>query len=102
LNATVFGSLSVNSYASFERNTPRFQKASVYFQPEMSLVHIKKKRFKHRKGTIVALTLASHNLPTDRARELFKSSTELVGLPASIKKREVLDLSFLWVTSQKE
>jgi len=34
------------------------------------------KPFKDRKPTIVALTLSSHNFPTDRVRELFKASTD--------------------------
>jgi len=39
---------------------------------------------KDRKDTIVALTLSSHNLPSDRARELFKSSNEEESLLATI------------------
>jgi len=38
--------------------------------------HITLKPFKDRKATIAAVTLSSHNLPTDRAGELFKSSAD--------------------------
>ena len=36
------------------------------------------------KATIMALTLSSHNFPTDRARELFKPSKEAESLRGSI------------------
>jgi len=39
---------------------------------------------KHRKATTVALTLSSHNFPTDRSRELFKASKEAENLLGSI------------------
>ena len=58
--------------------------------------------FNNCKATVVALTLSSHYMPTDRARELFKHSKDAGSLLVSIlKNKEVLDLSFLWVTSQK-
>jgi len=55
-----------------------------------------------RKATIVALTLFSHNFPTDRARELFKPSTDSASLLAYFEKKR---FSFcvwgsLWGTSQ--
>jgi len=39
---------------------------------------------KDRKATILALTLSSHNLPPDRARELFKPSKEAKHLLGSV------------------
>jgi len=44
------------------------------------------KLFKDRKATIVAMSLFSHNLPTDRARELLKPSSDSGSLLVSIKK----------------
>jgi len=41
--------------------------------------------FKDRKATIVAQTLASHNLPANRARELIKPSTDSASLPLEIE-----------------
>jgi len=34
------------------------------------------KPFKDRKTTMLALTLSSHNLPADKAREMFKPTKE--------------------------
>jgi len=42
--------------------------------------------FKGRKVTIVTRILSSHNLPTDRAKELFKPSKKAESLLASILK----------------
>ena len=42
--------------------------------------------FIERKPRFVALNFSSHNLPTDRARELFKPSKEAEGLLRSIFK----------------
>ena len=46
-----------------------------------------RKPLKDRKATIVAQTLASHNLPTNRARELIKPSTDLASLRLEIEKK---------------
>jgi len=51
--------------------------------------------FKDRKATIVAQTLASHNLPTNKARELIKHSTDSASLRLEIEKK-VFRLGF-WV-----
>jgi len=45
------------------------------------------KPFKDCKGAIVAMTLSSHNLPTDRARETFKSSKDAESRLVSILNR---------------
>jgi len=50
---------------------------------------------KDRKATIVAQTLASHNLPTNRARELIKPSTDSASLRFEIVKK-IFRLGF-WV-----
>jgi len=42
---------------------------------------------KDQKSTTVAMTLSSHNLPTDRAKELFKPSTYSGSLVVSIKNK---------------
>ena len=42
---------------------------------------------KDRKATILALTLSSHNLPTNRARELFKPPNEAKHLLGSVFKK---------------
>jgi len=60
------------------------------------------KPFQDHKATIVALTLFSHNFPTDRARELFKPSTDSANLLVHFEKKT---FSFwvwgsLWGTSQ--
>jgi len=46
------------------------------------------KHFEDHKTTILAPSLSIHNLPTNRARELFKSSIEAENLQASMKKSE--------------
>jgi len=57
--------------------------------------------FKDRKDTIVAQTLASHNLPTNRARELIKPFTDSASLRLEIeKKNSAWILGCLCVTSQ--
>ena len=40
--------------------------------------------FEDHKATIVAMTLSSHNLPTDRARDLYQASTDSGSLLVSI------------------
>ena len=46
------------------------------------------------------LFVFDNNSPAARARELFKPSQDAESLVVSIKKNlEILDLSFLWVTS---
>jgi len=45
--------------------------------------HIMSKPFKDCKATLVALTLSGQNLPTDRARDMFKPSDEAQSLLAS-------------------
>jgi len=40
--------------------------------------------FKDRKATLVARTLSNHNLPTDRAKELFKPFKKTGSLLCSI------------------
>jgi len=44
--------------------------------------------------TIVAMTLSSHILPTDRARELLQPSKDAENLLVSIQNLAILDLSF--------
>jgi len=44
------------------------------------------REFKDSKATIVTATLASHNLPTNRARELIKPSTDSASLRLEIEK----------------
>jgi len=59
--------------------------------------------FKASKTTIVAQTLASHNLPTNRAKQLIKPSTDLASLRLGIEKKFFgLDLGSLCVMSQWE
>jgi len=53
---------------------------------------------KDRKTTIVALTSSSHDLPTDRARELFKLSTNSESLEIQILKK--LKSFGCWVFSE--
>jgi len=55
------------------------------------------KPFKNRKFTVVALTLFSHNFPTDRARNLFKASKEAENLLGLIFKNRGTFGSFLGV-----
>jgi len=62
--------------------------------------HAQKHLAQDRKVIIVAVTLSSHNLPTDRAGELFKPSTDLASLLVYISKKFRLGLKFLWLTSQ--
>ena len=59
---------------------------------------------KDRKTTIVTQTLASHNLPTNRARELIKPSTDSASLRLEIKTKKFSAWIFgsLCVTSQWE
>ena len=52
--------------------------------------------FKDRKATIVAQTLASHNLPTNKAGELIKHSTDSASLRLEIEKNFFFRLGF-WV-----
>jgi len=55
------------------------------------------------KATTVAWTLSSHNLPYDRARELFKPSEEAESLLASILKNPgTFGFEFFGVTSWLE
>ena len=71
---------------------------------EEKLKDYHQKPLKDRKATIVAQTLASHNFPTKRARELIKPSTDSASLRLEIEKKyfSAWILGSLCVTSQWE
>jgi len=60
------------------------------------------KPFKDRKATIVAQTLASHNLPTKRASELIKPATDSASLRLEIEKSFRLGFWVLCVLRHNE
>jgi len=62
-------------------------KSSVVYFFRMGITFLENSQFqKDRKATVVAVALSSYNLPTDRARELFKPSSDTGSLLVQILK----------------